>query len=221
MHCTGKKIYATPAEMMECKNSEMKLAEFIRLAKGWINGYAFKCAYSSKATPEEWKVWLTTGIWEAFRYLDDRVTATPAILLELAWRLAMNSHKAAYLRPVIKGTPKKSKELSTVDEYGKETIRDKNGNEIIPVRMSSATKGEDGELNEILIPVSDTGLASIDFNDFMESMKLKLSEIDFYILEKKLQGDTLEEIGLDLNITRQAVDNRFKRFKHLLNAFVR
>jgi len=206
---------------MECKVNTGKLTEFIRLAKGWINGTAFRSAYSSKASAEEWKVWLTTAIWEAFQRLDDRVTPTPAILLEIAWRLAMNSHKAAYLRPVIKGVPKKCKELSSVDEYGKETIRDKNGNEIIPIRIASATKGEDGELNEILIPTIDEGLASFEFVDFMESMKSKLSEIDFFILERKLAGDSLEDIGIELEISRQAVDNRFKRFKHLLNAFVR
>lgn len=217
MHTNGKFVIATPAEIIACKGDARELGKFIALSKNWINASAFRYSRNTSATADEWKTWLTTGIWEALERLDDRAVATPALVFDIAWRLAMNAHKSAYRAS--KGTPKKSAEHTTVDEWGHETARDKNGNEIVQISVVSAIKGEDGEMEDILIPSEDEGHAELPFSIFMESLKMKVKAKDYYIIERKLQGYTLQEIADDLQMSKQGVDQNFKKNLPLLREF--
>lgn len=53
----------------------------------------------------------------------------------------------------------------------------------------------------------------------MENLRSQVSSRDFLVIQKKLDGYTLEEIGESIGISKQGVDKIFKKNLPKLRAF--
>jgi DNA-directed RNA polymerase specialized sigma subunit len=51
----------------------------------------------------------------------------------------------------------------------------------------------------------------MEFREFMESIQQKVSERDYLIILKRLDGYTFEEIGDFVGISKQGVEKTFKK----------
>lgn len=190
MHKSGNRVYATLEEIFAMKTNETLFSHFVGLAKAWTEAEAFKMARRTRADSSECRTWLAMGLWDAVVRADERLKSVGGIF-NLAGKYASKAYVAQYL---------------TVAQKTEDAC-------------DSCHRGEDGELEEILIPDSDENLSSFAFRDFMEHLSGQVSERDFIIIQKKLDGFTLEEIGESIGISKQGVDKIFKKHIPKLRAF--
>lgn len=182
MHKAGNRVFATVPEIFSMNEDEKLFARFVGLSRAWIEAEAFKLARRTRADVSEARTWLAAGLWDAVRRADDRLQGVGGIF-DLAVRYSTKAYVAQYVNVAQK----------TEDA------------------CDSAHRGEDGELTDLVIPDLDEGHASFDFRDFMERVKGELSEKDYYILQKRLEGDTLREIGEALGMSHEGVNKIFKK----------
>lgn len=190
MHMSGNRVYATVEEIFAMKEDEKLFSRFVTLARAWIEAEAFKLARRTRADASECRTWLAAGLWDAVKRADDRLQGVGGIFT-LAGKYASKAYVAQYVNIAQK----------TEDA------------------CDSCHRGEDGELEEILIPDLDENLSSFAFRDFMSRLRENVTERDFIIIQKRLDGYTLEEIGESLKISKQGVDKIFKKHLPKLRAF--
>jgi hypothetical protein len=190
MHKAGNRVFATVPEIFAMKEDEKLFAKFVGLSRAWIEAEAFKLARRTRADVSEARTWLAAGLWDAVRRADDRLQGVGGIF-DLAVRYSTKAYVAQYVNVAQK----------TEDA------------------CDSCNRGDDGEFEEIQIPDLDEDHASFAFRDFMENLRTLVTERDFLVIQKRLDGDTLEEIGASIGISKQGVDKIFKKHLPKLRAF--
>lgn len=190
MHKAGNRVFATVQEIFEMKENEKLFARFVGLSRAWIEAEAFKMARRARADASEARTWLTAGLWDAVKRADDRLHGVGGIF-DLAIRYSTKAYVAQYVNVAQK----------TEDA------------------CDSCNRGEDGEFEEIQIPDLDESHTSFAFRDFMEKLQTQVTARDFLVIQKRLNGYTLEEIGESIGISKQGVDKIFRKNLPKLRAF--
>lgn len=190
MHKSGNRVSVTVEELFQMKEDSRLLGRFVVLCSAWIAATSFKQARKTGTTSSEWSAWLTVGLWKAVQNLDERAKGV-GMVFQIALFDACKAHVAAYVNSAQK----------TEDA------------------CDSCNRDSEGNLEEILIPSMDENLSSLDFRDFMDNLKGQTSERDFTIIQKRLDGYTLEEIGEAVGVSKQGVDKIFKRHLSKLRQF--
>lgn len=190
MHKSGNRVYATVEEIFAMKGDEKAFSRFCTLARAWIEAEAFKLARRTRADVSEARTWLAAGLWDAVNRADDR-TQGVGIIFTLACKYASKAYVSQYVNVAQK----------TEDA------------------CDSCNRGDDGEFEEIQIPDLDESHSSLAFRGFMENLRSQVSSRDFLVIQKRLDGYTLEEIGESIGISKQGVDKIFKKNLPKLRAF--
>ena len=187
MHKVGKSVHATVEEIMAMKTDERLFRRFVALSSDWVNAKAFGYARTTKGELSEWKTWLAAGLWNAVRIADERLKGVGGVY-SLAWRDAMKAYVATYVNAAQK----------TEDA------------------CDSCHRDGEGGFEDIEIPDLDENIQSLDFTNFMENLRTKVSERDYIIIHRRLHGSTLDEIGKIVGISKQGVQKIFeKNLRHL------
>jgi DNA-directed RNA polymerase sigma subunit (sigma70/sigma32) len=80
----------------------------------------------------------------------------------------------------------------------------------------SCHRDGEGGFADIEIQSIDENIASLDYTDFMAKLRAKVTQRDYLIISRRLNGNTLEEIGKQIGISREAVRKIFdKNLRHL------
>lgn len=182
MHKSGNTVVATVEEIFAMKENSRLFSRFVALSAAWIAASAFRYSRKTRADVSEWRTWLTSGLWNAVRIADERLQGV-GMIYALAWRDAMKAYVATY----------ENKSQKTEDA------------------CDSCHRDENGDLEEIQIPDIDHNFGNMEFQDFMENIKTKVSERDYLIILKRLDGFTFEEIGDMVGISKQGVEKTFKK----------
>lgn len=190
MHKSGNRVYATVEEIFAMKEDEKAFSRFCALARAWIEAEAFKQARRTRADVSEARTWLAAGLWDAVKRADDRLQGV-GMIFTLACKYASKAYVAQYVNAAQK----------TEDA------------------CDSCNRGDNGEFEEIQIPDLDESHSSLAFRDFMENLRSQVSSRDFLVIQKRLDGYTLEEIGESIGISKQGVDKIFKKNLPKLRAF--
>jgi len=190
MHKAGNRVFATVPEIFAMKEDEKLFAKFVGLSRAWIEAEAFKLARRTRADASECRTWLAAGLWDAVCRTDDRLQGV-GMIFTLACKYASKAYVAQYVNIAQK----------TEDA------------------CDSCHRGDDGEFEEIQIPDLDESHSSFAFRDFMENLRTLVTDRDFIIIQKRLDGYTLEEIGESIGISKQGVDKIFKKHLPKLRAF--
>lgn len=182
MRKVGNKVSATLEELFAMKTDERLFSEFVRLAKGWINAESYKMQKRLwKSELSECRSWLTAGLWDAVKRLDDRAQGV-GIVFDLAIKHAGKVYVALYCTSAQRGEDK--------------TV--------------SHQKGKDGELEQIDIPVEAEDHGRSEAHDkILAIIQEELAEGDFQIVKSRMEGKTWEEIGEALGCSRQNVNKRW------------
>jgi hypothetical protein len=182
MHKVGNCVVASKEEIFQMKTDARLFSRFVVLCGAWIAARSFTFARKTKADSSEWKTWLTSGLWKAVLIADDRLQGV-GMVFSLAWRDAMKAYVATY-------------------ENNAQKTED---------ACDSCNRDENGELEDIQIPSIDSNFGDMEFREFMDNLKTKISERDYLIALKRLDGYTLEEIGGMIGVSKQGVDKIFKK----------
>ena len=182
MHKVGNKVNASLEELFAMKTDERLFAQFVRLAKDWINAEAFKMQKRLwKSDLSECRSWLTAGLWDAVCRLDDRARGV-GIVFDLAIKHAGKVYVALYCTSAQRGEDK--------------TV--------------SHQRGKDGELEQIDIPVDAEDHGRSEAHDtILAILQEELSEVDFQIVKSRMDGKTWEEIGAAMGCSRQNINKRW------------
>ena len=190
MHKAGNRVYASVEEIFAMKEDAKLFSRFVVLARDWLNAEAYKFTRRTRASLSEAQTWLAAGLWDGIQRADHR-TQGIGIVFNLAVKYTTKAYVAQYVNVAQK----------TEDA------------------CDSCNRGEDGEFEEIQIPDIDEAHASFAFRDFMEKLRPEITSRDFLIIQKRLDGYTLEEIGDSIGISKQGVDKIIKRTLPKLRAF--
>ena len=182
MHKSGNTVCATVEEIFAMKTDARLFSRFVVLSGAWIAASSFRYSRKTKADSSEWKTWLTSGLWKAVLIADNRLQGV-GMIYSLAWRDAMKAYVATY-------------------ENNAQKTED---------ACDSCNRDENGALEEIQIPSIDHNFGDMEFREFMESIQQKVSERDYLIILKRLDGYTFEEIGDFVGISKQGVEKTFKK----------
>lgn len=185
MQKVGKRVSCTVEEIMAMKEDEKLFGAFVRLSSEWLAATSFSMARTAcqRATTSEFRSWLSYGLWDAVKRFDARGKGV-GMIYDLAYWSAQNAYKA---------------------QYG-------NGAQKTADLAVSVTKNADGEMEEITIPSIDPAYATQEFRDYMAAMKANLTEREYLILEKRVEGKTLQEIGDILDLSRERVRQIVAKF---------
>ena len=185
MEKVGQRVSCTVEEIIGMKTDEKAFARFVHLSSAWLAATSYRMARTScqRASASEFRAWLSYGLWDAVGRFDERGRGVGMIYDMAVWS-AQNAYKSQY-----GNAAQKTADLSV-----------------------SSQKNADGEMEEILIPSFDENLASQDFRDYMASVREILDEKDYLILQKRVEGKTLEEVGEILGMSKEAVRKRVVRF---------
>lgn len=176
MQKVGNRVEATVEEIFAMKTDSRLFERFVILSRAWIEAEAYKLARRSRVDVSEARAWIACGLWDAVQRADDRLQGVGMIFF-LAKRYSTKAYVSQYV----------NKSQKTEDA------------------CDSCNRSEDGEFEDILIPDLDEALSSLPFRDFMSNLKNRVSERDFLVIEKRLDGYTLEEIGELIGVTKEAV----------------
>lgn len=179
MHKVGNKVHASLDELFAMKTDERLFAQFVRLAKDWINAEAFKMQRRLwKSDISECRSWLTAGLWDAVCRLDERAKGV-GIVFDLAIKHGNKVYVALYCTSAQRGEDK--------------TV--------------SHQKGKDGELEQIDIPVDAEDHGKDEAHStILAILQEELSESEYQIVKSRMEGKTWEEIGEAMDCSRQYVN---------------
>lgn len=177
MHTANRMIYATPEEILSCKNNAKAFEKFLIVVKnsGWLTIQCGKKARAYKlASYSEWHGFILHGLWRAVENADERINVGNFLRLSIHW--ADTEYKKLY----------RNKAQKTEDQ------------------CDAMEMDCDGELTEIQIPDSDPRFEDVEIREFLSLMEKKLTPREMSLFRETMDnGTTLRELGESLGISHE------------------
>ena len=185
MHKAGNQVVVSVEEIFQMKTNEKMFGRFVTLSNAWIMASSFKFARKTRADSSEWKTWLVSGLWQAISISDSRLQGI-GMIYSLAWRDACKAYKA---------------------QYGNAAQKTEDA-------CDSCHRDGEGNYEDIQIPSVDESFGNFEYNDFLSKLEKEIDWKAFFVIKKRLEGNTLEDIGQALSITREGVRKIFEKNAH-------